>query len=403
MKLLLISFSLLACRENKAVTPGIESDSVLDSDMDGLTDQEEEELGSDPNNPDSDGDGIIDGSDPDLVDKDSDMDGLTDREEEELGTDPNNPDTDGDGIIDGSDPDSVDQDEDWNWGEEPSTEPEDGIPVDPYFENVPSDEDIQTGDCCYEINMYDEFLDGWNGAYLVATTSTESAVFASQYGLEVDTAYVCADSGDTFSLQYESGNFDDENYYVVISPSGTELLSEGPYPQTGDVFSENVSCDPSQDPEDPAEEPSSEPGDEDLWDWGEPTYSDSFEGEFDTYFGLYNSVTNYSICEQNVIIDIDANQSLSQSISCTTSNGQVLSFDLDGVVSTYGSYPSSGYTYGYVQGDIDMTVPSGDVFSTSLEGECYTGSYQSLYLYWTQEVQTPTGTRTYSGYIYSGY
>ena len=65
------------------------------------------------------------------------------------------------------------------------------------------------------------------------------------------------------------------------------------------------------------------------------------------------------------------------------------------------SYPSSGYNYGYIQGTADMTVPSGDVFSTSLEGECYTGSYQSIYLYWTQQIQTPNGARTYTGYMYN--
>ncbi len=39
---------------------------------------------------------------------DSDVDGLTDAEEETLGTDPSNPDTDGDGVLDGSDPNPLD-------------------------------------------------------------------------------------------------------------------------------------------------------------------------------------------------------------------------------------------------------------------------------------------------------
>ena len=122
-------------------------DSNKDSDGDGLTDKQEEELGTDPNKADTDGDGILDGDevngnpktdpknpdtdgdgindkddsdplnpktptdedgpgeDPEQPDedsnKDSDGDGLTDKQEEELGTDPNKADTDGDGFSDG--------------------------------------------------------------------------------------------------------------------------------------------------------------------------------------------------------------------------------------------------------------------------------------------------------------
>jgi hypothetical protein len=59
-------------------------DFVLDSDGDGLSDEEEYKLGTDPFNPDTDGDG------------------LSDREEVMIyKTDPLNPDTDGDGYSDG--------------------------------------------------------------------------------------------------------------------------------------------------------------------------------------------------------------------------------------------------------------------------------------------------------------
>jgi len=57
---------------------------AVDSDQDGLTDQEEISLGTNPNSPDSDNDGLFD------------------REEVKVyGTDPLNPDTDGDGYKDG--------------------------------------------------------------------------------------------------------------------------------------------------------------------------------------------------------------------------------------------------------------------------------------------------------------
>jgi hypothetical protein len=92
----------------------------VDSDGDGLTDEEEIALGTDPFNPDTDGDGISDGVevrlsslgfDPlvantvpqctpaDLI-TDTDGDGLTDCEEKLLGTDPTLVDSDGDGVPD---------------------------------------------------------------------------------------------------------------------------------------------------------------------------------------------------------------------------------------------------------------------------------------------------------------
>ncbi|PIS38586.1 MAG: hypothetical protein COT35_00070, partial [Nitrospirae bacterium CG08_land_8_20_14_0_20_52_24] len=82
-----------------------------DKDGDGLNNEDEALLGTDPNNPDTDGDAIPDGwevtnqlnplADDSLLDPD--QDNLTNLEEYQIGTDPNNPDTDGDSISDGSD------------------------------------------------------------------------------------------------------------------------------------------------------------------------------------------------------------------------------------------------------------------------------------------------------------
>lgn len=88
-----------------------------DNDNDGLFNIIEEIYGTDPENPDTDGDGLTDyeevyitGTDPlkydtddngiNDADDDSDNDGLSNREEIELGTDPRNDDTDGEGLSD---------------------------------------------------------------------------------------------------------------------------------------------------------------------------------------------------------------------------------------------------------------------------------------------------------------
>jgi len=76
-----------------------------DSDGDGLTNAEEEDLGTDPKLADTDGDGIDDpdeidlGTDPTMAD--TDEDGLEDGAEGDAGTDPLVADTDADGFLDG--------------------------------------------------------------------------------------------------------------------------------------------------------------------------------------------------------------------------------------------------------------------------------------------------------------
>ncbi len=78
-----------------------------DRDGDGLSDQQELVIGTNPDNPDTDGDGLLDGEEVLLYGtnplvRDTDNDGLSDFDEVRVyGTDPRNPDTDGDGCSDG--------------------------------------------------------------------------------------------------------------------------------------------------------------------------------------------------------------------------------------------------------------------------------------------------------------
>ena len=110
-------------------TLAAEQEGERDSDGDGLSDQYELEIGTDPNNPDTDDDRLSDGeevlrrnTDPlnpdtdndqltdgaevldhntDPLKADTDDDQLRDGDEITLGTDPRNPDTDNDGLLDG--------------------------------------------------------------------------------------------------------------------------------------------------------------------------------------------------------------------------------------------------------------------------------------------------------------
>lgn len=100
-----ISTSFVACGGSEPVE---EAPPVpVDTDGDGITDEEELALGLDPNSADSDGDGLSDGDEINLyktdpLNADTDGDGLSDGDEVmSYNTDPLKSDTDGDGISDG--------------------------------------------------------------------------------------------------------------------------------------------------------------------------------------------------------------------------------------------------------------------------------------------------------------
>ncbi len=78
-----------------------------DDDNDGLPNDDEDDHGTDPNDPDTDDDGLDDGDEVDRgtdpTDPDSDGDGLDDGDEVDQGTDPTDPDSDDDGLTDRDD------------------------------------------------------------------------------------------------------------------------------------------------------------------------------------------------------------------------------------------------------------------------------------------------------------
>jgi Predicted amidophosphoribosyltransferases len=91
---------------NGLIKVDFEEEDNLDSDMDGLTDKEEKELGTNPLKADTDMDGLLDSyevnvSKTDPLKADTDSDGLIDGAEVELGTDPLKETSKDDGIKDG--------------------------------------------------------------------------------------------------------------------------------------------------------------------------------------------------------------------------------------------------------------------------------------------------------------
>lgn len=158
-----------------------------DTDGDGLDDGAEVELGSDPLDPDTDGDGLSDGDEMDLgadpTREDTDGDGLSDAEEVELGTDPAQADTDGDGYTDweehqaGSDPklaDDVIYWCGWPWSPDKDSLDDPGFTTDITVGGLlPRMEDLRD-QCGDEVDTYD-FAGHGHMVVVQTTTATISS------------------------------------------------------------------------------------------------------------------------------------------------------------------------------------------------------------------------------------
>ncbi len=168
-----------------------------DSDGDGITDKDEETVGTDPTNPDSDEDGLSDGNEliigTDPNDADTDEDGLSDGDEVSQGTDPSNPDTDGDGVSDsdeitnGTDPtdDGVEDTGDfWDWGDNANSNCPDCDPA--VFSGI------------YDLDV--AFSSPINNTILC--TTTESA-FLSSYGDITFTSSCTSSTGASFYFHFD--------------------------------------------------------------------------------------------------------------------------------------------------------------------------------------------------------
>jgi hypothetical protein len=96
--------------------------------------------------------------------------------------------------------------------------------------------------CCdYKITMQDSYGDGWNGATLeVFVNGISVGAYSAINSGNTVVISVCND--DVLSLNYTSGNYENENSYSLQNPSWSILFQDGPNPATGNVYSEVVTC-----------------------------------------------------------------------------------------------------------------------------------------------------------------
>ncbi|MFK7757629.1 MAG: CotH kinase family protein, partial [Flavobacteriales bacterium] len=93
---------------------------------------------------------------------------------------------------------------------------------------------ILAAQCCdYVLIMEDSYGDGWNGAELEVSINGE---VVGTYAAE-DTgsnALITTCNGDEISLSYSSGDYENENTYVLLASAGVVIFSDGPEPIVGE-------------------------------------------------------------------------------------------------------------------------------------------------------------------------
>lgn len=102
------------------------------------------------------------------------------------------------------------------------------------FSNPPSS-------CDYKLELFDSFGDGWNGASLTVTLPSGSTTFTLNNGNQADFTFEVLDA-DPIALNYSSGIFENEVSYHLLNSDGVLLFQDGPFPATGEVFTDIASC-----------------------------------------------------------------------------------------------------------------------------------------------------------------
>ena len=99
--------------------------------------------------------------------------------------------------------------------------------------------------CEYTLELFDSFGDGWNGAFLSITINGETTIYTvddiNDNGF-TNTFTIPVTEGDLMVIEYASGTFENEVTYNLISPIGSVIFGDGPFPLTGEVFNGTLSC-----------------------------------------------------------------------------------------------------------------------------------------------------------------
>lgn len=97
-------------------------------------------------------------------------------------------------------------------------------------------------ECCnYVLFMSDNYGDGWQGAVLEVFINNISVGTYSAVNSGNSINFSICD-GDELVLSYSSGDWENENAYTLFDASWNAIFQDGPFPDTGLVFSSVGNC-----------------------------------------------------------------------------------------------------------------------------------------------------------------
>lgn len=88
----------------------------------------------------------------------------------------------------------------------------------------------------YTLDLFDNYGDGWDGAFLTVTidgVSTDFTVTSDQGDVSIST-FTLPVGTEEFTIVYTPGNFEGEHEYKILL-DGEEVFSDGPGPAVGEV------------------------------------------------------------------------------------------------------------------------------------------------------------------------
>lgn len=96
--------------------------------------------------------------------------------------------------------------------------------------------------CCYTLDMQDSWGDGWNGGQLMVNVTNGPVLGPFSAVGTGSIVTFCVADGQTFTLDYTAGNFENENTYTLFDPNMTPVFNNGPNPAVGNVFTTTANC-----------------------------------------------------------------------------------------------------------------------------------------------------------------